>query len=62
MQGVEAQNTKDKMESAFEQMQSKLQAMEVQQLENDSHLKEKRVFKVVVVGDAGVGKSSVIYR
>lgn len=50
------------MESAFEQMQSKLQAMEVQQLENDSHLKEKRVFKVVVVGDAGVGKSSVIYR
>lgn len=50
------------MESAYEQMQNQLGQIEAEQLHNSGGGNEKKVFKVVVVGDAGVGKSSIIHR
>jgi len=48
--------------SALDVMQDKMMALEVQKLETDAVTSEKKVFKIVVVGDVKVGKSSIIYR
>ena len=62
MQGELAAEAQENVESAYIQMQTQLQKMEADQLMNSGGNKAKKVFKVVVVGDANVGKSSVIQR
>merc|ERR1712166_268777 len=60
--GQSAALNQNKMESAYEQMQNQLGQIEAEQLHSSGGGNEKKVFKVVVVGDAGVGKSSIIHR
>ena len=62
LQGALAAEAQENVESAYIQMQTQLQKMEADQLMNSGGNKEKKVFKVVVVGDANVGKTSIIQR
>eukprot|EP00656_Telonema_subtile_P025625 TRINITY_DN2766_c0_g2_i1.p1 TRINITY_DN2766_c0_g2~~TRINITY_DN2766_c0_g2_i1.p1 ORF type:complete len:1341 (-),score=383.37 TRINITY_DN2766_c0_g2_i1:91-4113(-) len=61
-EGQMAAQNQENVESAYVQMQTQLQKIEADQLMSSGGATEKKVFKVVVVGDAGVGKSSIIYR
>jgi len=58
----DAQEDKNNVSAGLDGLQDKLMELEVEKLQSSSGGKPKKVFKVVVVGDVSVGKSSVIFR
>jgi small GTP-binding protein len=57
-----ATEDKENISKGLEAMQDKLMEMEESKLGMDCKTTIKKVFKIVVVGDANVGKTSLIYR
>lgn len=57
-----AAEDKENISKGLEAMQDKLMEMEESKLDMDCKSSSKKVYKVVVVGDANVGKTSLIYR
>lgn len=61
-QKAHASEDKDNISAGLVAMQQKLMEMEEDKLNVDCQSTKKKVFKIVVVGDVHVGKTSLIYR
>jgi small GTP-binding protein len=59
---ADAELDKNVVGAGLDKLQDQMMRLEVDKLEAEATTSSKKVFKVVVVGDVKVGKSSIIYR